>query len=198
MVVVATRDKSIFMMLFLKVLIYIKKSTLRRQGLYLKVQCNLLLAKRMSYNPQLNFCLSSAGFDNNKNAEIIKEGVELALASTTCVSCNLTLREVVEGFSKTDRRLEAGKDGEKFIMCTNLALNTEIPYAESTCHPQVIPKYTMVKRIVRGIAHVITLQQFGGRWPTFKRSAFLVVTVQELEAASSDILSQKVQELPSM
>ena len=74
-------------------------------------------------------------------------GVELALASTTCVRCNLILREVVKGFSKTDKRLEAGRDGEKIIMCTNLALNTEVPYAESTCHPKVIPKYTMAKRV---------------------------------------------------
>ena len=58
----------------------------------------------------------------------------------------------MERFSKTDRRLEAGKDGEKIIMCTNLALNTEIPYAESTCHPKLTPKYTMVERVFGGFA----------------------------------------------
>ena len=57
---------------------------------------------------------------------------------------------------------------EKIIMCTNIALHTEIPYAESTCHPKLIPKYIMVKSVFGGIAHLITLQHFGGRWPNFE------------------------------
>ena len=43
-----------------------------------------------------------------------------------------------------------------------------IPYDESKCHPLFIPKYTKVDRILGGIAHLVTLGRFLGRWPTFR------------------------------
>ena len=42
-----------------------------------------------------------------------------------------------------------------------------IPYLESTCHPLFIPKYTKVDRFFGGVAHLITLRQFVGKWPSF-------------------------------
>ena len=171
MVVVATRDQSIYDFIPEGTNLY-KEEHFEETRSVFEIAMRRAFGKEDVLQPPIKFLSLLETCENVleliKNAEIIKEGVELALASTTCVRCNLTLREVMKGFSKTDRRLEARKDEEKIIMCTNLALNTEIPYAESTCHPKVIPKYTIAERIVGGIAHLITLKQFGGRWPNFK------------------------------
>ena len=171
MVVVATRDKSLYDVIPEGTNLYKEEHFEATRSIF-KDAMQLALDKEDVLQPPVIFLSFLETCDNVldliKNAEIIKEGIELALVSTTCVSCNLTFREVVKGFSKTDRRLEAGKDGEKIIMCTNLALNIEVPYTESTCHPKVIPKYTMVERIAGGIAHVFTMQLFGDIWPNFK------------------------------
>ena len=57
---------------------------------------------------------------------------------------------------------------EKVAVYTDETEADTIPYDETSCHPLFIPKYTRVDRILGGIAHVVTLGQFLGHWPSFR------------------------------
>ncbi len=102
-----------------------------------------------------------------KNAEVIKEGVELVLLSTMCTRCNLTIGEVLEDCGENEVLLPTSAD-EKIILCNDLSRGTKIAYGKSACHPMLIPKFTDAQRFMGGIVHLITLQRFSGKWPGFK------------------------------
>ena len=111
-----------------------------------------------------------------KQAKIVREGVELSFNTSKCARCDITIKKVK---AKITTSKEAhGKETKNskavpvctnsVLMCTNSAWSNEIPYNETTCHPMIIPRYTTIQRIAGGIAHLITLRRFKGKWPSFK------------------------------
>ena len=56
---------------------------------------------------------------------------------------------------------------EKIAAYTGESESSVIPYEESTCHPLLVPKYTRVEKFFGGVAHLLTLKKFLGKWPSF-------------------------------
>ena len=75
-------------------------------------------------------------------------------------------------------------NSEKVAVYTDETETNTKPYEESKCHPLFIPKYTKVDRILGGIAHVITLGRFLGRWPNFRSLHEVCVKCQKQPGSS--------------
>ena len=110
-----------------------------------------------------------------KQAKIVREGVELSFNTSKCARCDITIKKVKAKMSTSkEAHGNETKNSRAVPVCTNSVLmctnsqRNEIPYNETTCHPMIIPRYTKSQRIAGGIAHLITLGQFKGKWPSFK------------------------------
>ena len=104
-----------------------------------------------------------------RESQVVREGVNLCFNPSTCARCNIKIGELKEKSTKRRGNKEAKEKDEKTIaICTYDSWSAAIPYEESTCHPMLIPKYTTLQRVVGGIAHLITLKAFIGRWPNFE------------------------------
>ena len=100
-----------------------------------------------------------------QNSKVIREGVELEFNPSTCARCNIKIR-ILKG--EEDGKKKDYNDDDVIAMCTyEEDWSNSIPYQDSTCHPMMIPRYTTLQKIAGGLAHLITLNIFSGKWPSF-------------------------------
>ena len=97
-----------------------------------------------------------------KASKVKKEGVTLILSPSVCARCGIKIQMLERDGADMD-----GEDKRLFSQCVREEKNETVPYLESTCHPLLIPKHSVVERVAGGIAHIITLKRFKGRWPDF-------------------------------
>lgn len=82
-------------------------------------------------------------------AKVLKPSMTLEFRKSLCARCGVT----VVG------------DGNEASFCTFSDQFGAMPYFESTCHPVMIPKYSIAQKVLGGVLHLATLQKFVGRWP---------------------------------
>ena len=90
----------------------------------------------------------------NKINEVVvaSDRIELEFDSMVCARCGIKAKVI------KSEKIAAYTDEREF---------STIPYDESTCHPLLIPKYTKVKKFFGGVAHLLTMWRFRGKWPSF-------------------------------
>ena len=94
--------------------------------------------------------------------------VVLANVMNAPVACNhITLEFDTQICARCGSETKAVKSEKVAVYYTDENETSTIPYHESTCHPLFIPKYTKVDRFFGGVAHLVTLRQFIGQWPSF-------------------------------
>ena len=95
---------------------------------------------------------------NIKEATVIRDVLKLAFDHRTCVKCGLKAKI-----------LKYKNDREKRVACyAGEDPTVGVAYEESHCHPLIISKYWKITKIVGGIAHFITRNQYEGMWPGFR------------------------------
>ena len=93
-----------------------------------------------------------------KEAPVIRGEFKLAFDHRTCVRCGLKAKI-----------LKYKNDREKRVACyAGEDPTVGVAYEESHCHPLIISKYWKITKIVGGIAHFITRNQYEGKWPDFR------------------------------
>ena len=93
-----------------------------------------------------------AVFKKIDHAPVAKPVVELAFQSQLCARCGIKTKIV---------------GGEKVACYYGPDPDQSIPYEQSTCHPLLVPKHSQLIKVLGGIAHVLTLGLFIGRWLGF-------------------------------
>ena len=88
-------------------------------------------------------------------AHVRQEKIQLEFNRSLCARCGAAIVEEGQGDGTAAHVKHDDMQG---------AISQE----ESTCHPLMVPKYTKIRRILGGIAHLITFRRFVGRWPDFK------------------------------
>lgn len=88
-------------------------------------------------------------------AQVKQERIQLQLSRSICSRCGAKI-------------FKEGKDEAKAMLCVSAHHSGIIAEEESTCHPMLVPKYSTVVKFLGGIAHLITLRRFVGRWPSFE------------------------------
>ena len=102
-----------------------------------------------------------------KNAKVIREGVQLTFNSSTCARCNIRLKRVKANLFSA-KKVDKDKDTD-VVMCLHPGSLIEMPYNDTSCHPMIIPKYSILQRILGGIAHVILpSKSIREGWPRFR------------------------------
>ena len=101
-------------------------------------------------------------YDKIRNSKVVKEGVTLEFNPSTCARCSIKI-----GTLRNDTANDERKD-DLLATCTHSDWASAIPYEDSTCHPMLIPKYSILQKIVGEIAHLITFKLFLGKWPSYK------------------------------
>ncbi len=91
-------------------------------------------------------------FTNIDKAAVASNEVMLEFDPMVCARCGIKAKTI-----KT----------EKIAVYTDESESSTIPYEESTCHPMLVPKYTNVAKFFGGVAHLLTLKKFLGKWPSF-------------------------------
>ena len=91
-------------------------------------------------------------FKNINEATVASNEVILEFDPMVCARCGIKAQMI-----KSEKIAAYTGDGESSI----------IPYDESTCHPLLVPKYTRVEKFFGGVAHLLTLKKFLGKWPSF-------------------------------
>lgn len=91
-------------------------------------------------------------YRNIDEAPVACDGIRLEFESVVCARCGI---------------IEQTINSERVAAYISGPVSGTIPYDESTCHPLLVPKYTKVVRFFGGVAHLITLKKFLGKWPTF-------------------------------
>ena len=93
-----------------------------------------------------------------KEAPVIRNKLKLAFDHRTCVKCGLKAKI-----------LKYKNDNEKRVACyAGEDPTVGVAYEESHCHPLIVSKYWKITKIVGGIAHFITRNQYEGMWPGFR------------------------------
>jgi len=103
-----------------------------------------------------------------KNAKVVREGVQLAFNSSTCARCNIKLQKVKTSVSQIETESPSDRPSD-ITLCLLPGLLGEIPYDETSCHPLMIPKYSLLQRVIGGIAHILVPSRYiKETWPSFK------------------------------
>jgi hypothetical protein len=97
--------------------------------------------------------------ENVQGAEVHRNELRLEFDHRTCVRCGLKAKLIPGENNETEKKVAcyAGDDPTTCIL-----------YEESKCHPWLKSKYWTITKIVGGIAHLVTLNQWEGRWPGFQ------------------------------
>ena len=90
-------------------------------------------------------------------AEVKQDHVDLVFSNSICARCSIMI-------------IQEGKAGSQVLSGKYPNQLGEVPLEETKCHPLIVPKYSKVKRVLGGIAHLITFRRFVGRWPNFESS----------------------------
>jgi hypothetical protein len=100
-------------------------------------------------------------YDKIRNSKVAKEGVgPLEFNPATCARCSIKIGKLHEDSTYGDHT-------DNMAICTNSDWESAMPYEDSTCHPMLIPKYSMQQKIVGEIAHLLTFKLFLGKWPSY-------------------------------
>ena len=91
-------------------------------------------------------------FQNIDKAAVASNEVTLEFDPMVCARCGIKAKMI---------------KSEKIAAYTGESESSVIPYEESTCHPMLVPKYTKVEKFLGGVAHLLTLKKFSGKWPSF-------------------------------
>ena len=95
--------------------------------------------------------------ENIQEAPVIREELRLEFDHRTCIYCGLKAK-----------LLPGENDEAKKVACyADEDPTTCILYEESKCHPWIKSKHWQITKIVGGIAHLVTLNHWEGRWPNF-------------------------------
>ena len=100
------------------------------------------------------FDTCEAVLEKVQRAKVKEEHVQLMLSRSVCSRCGVKI-------------FKEGKDDAEAAF---IPLNQSGAIAEedSTCHPMLVPKYSMVAKFLGGIAHLVTFRRFVGMWPSFE------------------------------
>lgn len=90
-----------------------------------------------------------------QGAKVKQERIQLELSRSVCSRCGAKI-------------FKEGKDDAEAAYCTSVDQPGWIAQEESTCHPMLVPKFSQVAKVLGGIAHLVTLRRFVGRWPNFE------------------------------
>ena len=90
--------------------------------------------------------------ENIDKAVVASDQIELEFDPMVCARCGVKAKII---------------KSEKVAVYTDENESNTIPYEESTCHPFLVPKYTKVVKFFGGVAHLLTLKRFMGKWPSF-------------------------------
>ncbi len=102
-------------------------------------------------------------FANINEATVTSDEVKLEFDPMVCARCGIKA-----GMIKS----------EKIAVYSGENDSSVIPYNESTCHPMLVPKYTRVRKFFGGIAHLLTMKKFLGKWPSFGNLEEICVACQ--------------------
>ena len=91
-------------------------------------------------------------FANIEKAVVASNEIELEFDPMVCARCGIKAKMI---------------KSEKIAAYTGEGESSVIPYDESTCHPMLVPKYTKVVKFLGGVAHLLTMKKFLGKWPSF-------------------------------
>ena len=173
MVVVATHDRSAYNSFPLDAVLYSDKD-------FDKTAQHLQQAMRSVYGDMIDIPkppIEFFSFRNTceeilalvKNAKVIRNGVQLAFNSSTCARCNIKLKTVKTSISQVEQKESSSDRPTDVTLCLHPRLVSEITYEETSCHPLMIPKYSLLQRIVGGIAHILVPARYiKDTWPSFK------------------------------
>jgi hypothetical protein len=88
-----------------------------------------------------------------KSAAVTEEGLNLQIDKNTCSQCGVKIGEV---------------KGQRVTCYFGEDLTNGIPYEESTCHPQFIPKYRGIDKFLGGLKYLMTFKWVVRKpWPVF-------------------------------
>jgi hypothetical protein len=90
-----------------------------------------------------------------QNASVAEEELTLETNKMSCCNCGMKVGEI---------------RGQRVVCYFGEELMDSIPYMESTCHPEIISKYTRAEKIFGGIKQVIV----GGELPNFDAEKCIV------------------------
>lgn len=93
-----------------------------------------------------------------QSAKVKETTIQLELRKSVCARCGVMIVE--EGKNEVETEPKAA-------ICTYSNQLGSIAHNESTCHPLMILKYSKLSKFFGGIAHLITLRRFVGKWPNF-------------------------------
>ncbi len=112
-----------------------------------------------------------------KESKVSREGVNLNFNPSTCARCGIKIGQLKEEEHKRAKShslpgdsaaaTDGAASGEVISVATHGSWSAAIPYEDSTCHPMLIPKYTIIQKIMGGIVHLVTFKAFLGKWPDF-------------------------------
>ena len=88
-----------------------------------------------------------------KSATVVEEGLNLQIDKNTCSQCGVKIGEV---------------KGQRVTCYFGEDLTNGIPYEESTCHPQFIPKYRRIDKFWGGLKYLMSFKWVVRKpWPIF-------------------------------
>ena len=101
-------------------------------------------------------------FANIDKAIVASKEIELDFEPMVCDCCGIKTKMI-----KSEKIAAYTGEGDA------------IPYDESTCHPLLVSKYTKVVKFLGGVAHLLTLKKFLGKWPSFGNLDEVCVACQQ-------------------
>ena len=93
------------------------------------------------------------------------EGLICEFIENVCARCAAKIRYIKPKREGNDEKREMQRElNRSHVVTANGKLQE---YAQSKCHPIIVPKFSRIQRILGGIAHIFTLGIFKERWPGF-------------------------------